>query len=251
MSVKDNGNFNLKTLVAAEDARFNRPQVQTTIKEPRAEYPSPPVEVIDEALNPRLSKAVRAAVAAITHVPPETVKTVASLVFDRDNLFELDLVEVRKCVAELQKGYDSAMAKALAHTPRDHALAYRAHLAACENTSLETHEVSHCDGKTLEQFELEYRQKFQSAMAIAKSYAHRARELVQPYVLSFVSRLRDMADDRAGGEQRSYQRAGIPWEPSKLLAMIYKVAEIIEQQGGSGATPAICAQFLNLSEVEN
>ena len=253
---ENNPLLNVAGLVAAEDAQWNRDKrPQATIKEPVApavtQAISQHIGEIDDLVNPRLAKEVRAAVADVTYVSPETMREFCVWVFDVDNWFEDSLFEVRQQIDELQKKYDEAMRVALSYTPHAAGDAYREYVAESEAKSLETSSVEHCGGKTLEDFKREYRHKFETAMKIAKSFAPKARELVQPHIFGFVSRLRERADTCANSERRRCDRFHLPWKVSEFLASAYRAAEIIEQHNGGGYDPKSCAQFLDLSEPKD
>jgi hypothetical protein len=235
-------------LVAAEDAQWNRDKrPQTTIKEPVAPAASPEIEAIDALVNLRLTKEVKAAVAALPYVSPSVIVAISkwscfsALVPD----------ELPGQIAELQRKYDDALGVALSYLPRAAGDAYRAHLVESEKVALETSSVQHCVGKSLEDFEVEFKHKFEMAMKVAKSFSPRASELIGPHISRFVSFIRELADNQAENERSRYELIGLPWVVSNFVAALYRAAETVEQHGGRGHSPKTCAQFLDLSSPKN
>ena len=244
----NNPNLTLRELVEANAAQFSDPSgIPVKPHVATAGIPENENEEIDNLINLRMSKEVRAAVAEISYCSPETILAVCNDVYRLDSNYEWEVKDVLAELIELQKGYDAAMATALTYTARAASDAFRQHKAECEDTTLKTNGVTHCDGKTLEMFELEFRHKFESSMRLTKTFSPKATELVSPYIYGFVKRIRDMADTIAEREQELCKQFHIPWEVSKLTALKYRVAEIIEQHGGRGHDPKSCASFLNLS----
>ena len=233
------------------DAQFNRPgKVQETIKEEPEPDKMTEVDAIDAAINPRLTKEVRAAVAEITHIPPATFSAISLWSCFTPTLIS-QAPELLGQLAELQRGYDDAMALALSYTAREATFAYREYRLQSEKTALETGGVSHCEGKTRDQFEVEFRHKFESAMAVTKTFAPRARGLALPYIQKYAQMVRDLADGKAEKERSEYAFMGLPWKVSPLIATLYRAAEMVIEDSGAGHDPKSVAKFFDFGKEPN
>jgi hypothetical protein len=196
----------------------------------------------DESVNPRLTKAMISAVKAVACVSDLTLGYIGVWAGITPNLPP----ELNEQIDELQVGYQSAMADAMAHIPRRAADAHRAYLSQCEQTAIEAGTTAQATGKSLQDFEAEFKHRFDVAIKASKTYAPKARELVRPYIRDYVARIRALADKEANEDRATYNFFCLPWTPAPWIAVLYRAAEIIEQDlnSNSGHDPKSAARFL-------
>jgi hypothetical protein len=222
----------------------NKPAPQST---PRPKAPELTTAEIDDEINPRLMKAVRMAVSAHPPVGLETFHSIG-LATGFSVTLHYGNREVIDQLNELQAAYETVMSQAMSYVPRHAAEAYRAFLADAEKTAIETSGVSQATGRTLEDFTLEFKHKFDVAIAASKTFAPRARELVRPHIDEYIQQVRALADKMALSEIRWHDFLKLKWIPSSAVVCLYKAADTIEQyhRTNAGHDPKSVAAFIDL-----
>lgn len=202
---------------------------------------------IDAAVNPRLTIS-RHDIEAAAQPSHENIRAIAR---------ELWFTVPKSKIAEI-KDLDARFMRAIEmiekNTPRAVLEDFRNHSQARDEKILETEDVSHHTGTTLEDFKRTAREKLDAAKRLLKRHSAQTFEIVSPYLKQLADMVEALADQQACGEIARCDRYGFPWKPSDVTLRLYKASQSIKDRqknfnANSDERPKYIADFiLNLDE---